>query len=57
MTGTDLIRTHFLDDFNLTNWNSVMEIEKNDGNISFNISKVNSLIMSHVPIRKLNKQY
>ena len=34
-----------------------MEIEKNDGNISFNVSKVNSLIMSHVPIRKLNKQY
>ena len=48
----------FLDDFNLTNWNSVVEIEKNDVNISFNnyLSKVNSLIMSHVPIKKLNKQ-
>ena len=35
-----------------------MEIEKNDANISFNnyLSKVNSLIMSHVPIKQLNKQ-
>ena len=47
-----------LDDFNLTNWNSVMEIEKNHINISFNnyVSKVNSLIMSHVRVKKLNKQ-
>ena len=39
-------KNSFLDDFNLTNWNSVMEIEKNDVNISFNnyLSKVNSLI-------------
>ena len=35
-----------------------MEIEKNDVNVSFNsyLSKVNSLIMSHVPMKKLNKQ-
>ena len=35
-----------------------MEIEKNDVNISFNnyLSKVNSLIMSSVPMKKLNKQ-
>ena len=35
-----------------------MEIEKNDANISFNnyLSKVNSLIMSRVPIKQLNKQ-
>ena len=35
-----------------------MEIEKNDVNLSFNnyLSKVNSLIMSHVPKKKLNKQ-
>ena len=35
-----------------------MEIEKNDVNISLNnyLSKVNSLIMSHVPMKKLNKQ-
>ena len=43
----------FLDDFNLTNWNSVMEVEKNDVYISFNnyLSKVNSLIMSYVPVK------
>ena len=48
----------FLDDFNITNGNSVMEIEKNDVNVSFNsyLSKVNSLIMSHVPMKKLSKQ-
>ena len=35
-----------------------MEIEKNGINISFNnyLSKVNSLIMSYVPIKELNKQ-
>ena len=35
-----------------------MEIEKNHINISFNnyVSKVNSLIMSHVRVKKLNKQ-
>ena len=35
-----------------------MEIEKNDVNISLNnyLSKVNSLIVSHVPMKKLNKQ-
>ena len=35
-----------------------MEIEKNDVNISFNnsLSKVNSLIKSRVPTKKLNKQ-
>ena len=35
-----------------------MEIEKNDVNIFFNnyLSKVNSLIMSHVPMEKLDKQ-
>ena len=50
----DLIRTHF----NITNWNSVMEVEKNDVNLSFNnyLSKVNSPIMSHVPMKTLNKQ-
>ena len=48
----------FLDDFNLTNWNSVMEVEKNNVNISFNnyLPRVNSLVMSHVPMKKLNKQ-
>ena len=48
----------FLDDFNITNGNSVMEIKKNDVNVSFNssLSKVNSLIMSHVPMKKLNEQ-
>ena len=36
-----------------------MGIGKNDVNISFNkyLSKVNFLIMSHVPMKKLNKQY
>ena len=35
-----------------------MEIKKNDFNISFNkyLSTINSLIMSHVPMEKLNKQ-
>ena len=35
-----------------------MEIEKNDVNISFSnsLSKVNSLIKSRVPTKKLNKQ-
>ena len=35
-----------------------MEIEKNDINIFFNnyLSKVNSLIMSYVPMKKLNQQ-
>ena len=35
-----------------------METEINDVNISFNnyLSKVNSVIMSHVPMKKLNKQ-
>ena len=28
-------KNSFLDDFNITNWNSVMEIEKNDVNMSF----------------------
>ena len=39
----------FLDDFNTTNWNYV---------ISFNNTylQVNPLIMSHVPMKKLNKQ-
>ena len=48
----------FLYDFNLTNWNSVMEVEKNNVNISFNnyLPRVNSLVMSHVPMKKLNKQ-
>ena len=51
-------RNSFLDDFNITNCNSVMAIEKNDVNISFNnyLSKINFLIMSHVPMKKLNKQ-
>ena len=48
----------FLDDFNLTNWNYVMEVEKNNVNISFNsyLPRVNYLVMSHVPMKKLNKQ-
>ena len=52
-------KNSFFDDFNLTNWNSVMGIGKNDVNISFSnyLSKVNFLIMSHVPMKKLNKQY
>ena len=35
-----------------------MVIERNDVKISFKnyISKINSLIMSHVPMKKLNKQ-
>ena len=35
-----------------------MEIEKKDVNISFNnyLNKVNSLIMSYAPMKKLNKQ-
>ena len=39
-------------------WNSVIEIDKNDVNIYSDnyLSKVNSLIMSHVPIKNLNKQ-
>ena len=47
-------KNSFLDDFNITNWNSIMEIEKNDVNISFSnyLSKVNSLIMPHVPMKK-----
>ena len=47
-------KNSFLDDFNITNWNSIMEIEKNDVNISFSnyLSKVNSLIMSHVLMKK-----
>ena len=51
-------RNSFLDDFNITNCNSVMAIEKNDVNISFNnyLSKINFLIMLHVPMKKLNKQ-
>ena len=42
----------FLDHFHNTHWNSAMQIDKNNVNISFN----NSLIMSHVPMKKLNKQ-
>ena len=36
-----------------------MKIEKNDVNISFNnyLSKVNSLVMSHVSMKKLNKSW
>ena len=51
-------KNSFLDDLNLTDRNSVMEIEKNDISISFNnsLSKANSLIMSHAPMKKLNKQ-
>ena len=51
-------KNSFLDDFNIINLDSVMEIDKHDVNISFNnyLSKVNSLIMSHVPLKKLNKQ-
>ena len=48
----------FSEDFNFKDWNSVMEIEKNDVNIYLNnyLSKVKSLIMSYVPMKKLNKQ-
>ena len=44
----------FLNDFYVANWNSVMEIEKNDVKTSLNnsLSKVNSLIMSHVLMKK-----
>ena len=51
-------KNSFLDHFNITNWNSVIEIEKNDVNISFKncLSKLNSLVISHVPMKKLNKQ-
>ena len=47
----------FFNDFFLTNWNSVMDIEKNEVKRSFNksVSKVNSLIMLYVPMEKLNK--
>ena len=49
-------RNSFLDDFNITNGNFVTEIEKNDVNISFNnyLSKVDSLIISHVSMKKLS---
>ena len=48
----------FSEDFNFKDWNSVMEIEKNDVNIYLNnyLSKVKSLIMSYVPMKKLSKQ-
>ena len=48
----------FLDDFNEVNWIFAVETDKNYVNISFNnyVSKVNSLIMSYVPMKKLNKQ-
>ena len=51
-------KNSILDDFNITNWTSIMEIERNDVNISFSnyLSKANSLIMSHVPMKKLKKQ-
>ena len=51
-------KNSFLDGFSITNWNPVMEIEKNDFNISFNnyLSKIDFLIMSHVPMKKVNKQ-
>ena len=44
---------------NETNWNFAIEIDKNDvNNVSFNnyLNKVNSLIMSYVPIKKLYMQ-
>ena len=51
-------KNSFLDDFNITNYNSFMEIERINVYISFNnyLSKVNSLIVSHVPMKKPNKQ-
>ena len=44
---------------NKTNWNFATKIDKNDvNNVSFNnyVNKVNSLIMSYVPIKKLYMQ-
>ena len=56
-TFNDHYLNPLLEKLSKENDKKVFEIERNDGNISFNVSKVNSLIMSHVPIRKLNKQY
>ena len=45
-------KNSFLDDFGIKNWNSIMEIDKNN----FNISLYLYIVIPHVPMKKLNKQ-
>ena len=51
-------REKFILDLQAIEWQSVLEIEKNDPNISFNSfeSRVNSIIDKYMPLRKLTKK-
>lgn len=48
----------FIEDYNQINWNEILQTNTDDGNITFNnyLDKINSLIHTHVPLKKLNKQ-
>ena len=47
----------FLEDFNKTNWDKNLQLNKNSVNVSFNnyLDTINTLITKHAPIKKLNK--
>ena len=48
----------FLEEFNITNWDENLQLNKNSVNVSFNnyLDIINTLITEHVPIKKLNKK-
>ena len=48
----------FISDFNQINWEQILYKENNDVNLSMNkyLSKIDSLLDAHAPIKKLNKK-
>ena len=48
----------FISDFNQINWEQILCNEENDVNFSMNryLSKIDSLLDTHAPFKKLNKK-
>ena len=57
MTGKILTAINFQKDFNITNWDENLQLNKNSVNVSFNnyLDIINTLITEHVPIKKIIK--
>ena len=48
----------FCDNFNSTNWNKILQLDKSDPNLSFDnfYQKLNELVNDHVPLKKVTKK-
>ena len=58
MIGKKFESSKFISDLNQINWGQILYNEENDINFSMNkyLSKLDSLLDTHAPIKKINKK-